>query len=1012
MSFFNLHQHTTFSFLDGYGTPGQYLQRLKDLGSPGMALTDHGNIYSHHPFEKAFRGSGIHLAYGVEFYIVDELKQERGYYHITVLAKNNEGYGNLLSLVNMSNQPGQFYYKPRITFAQLVEKSKGLIILSGCCCDGWLAKNYVKGYKGWEIGAKREQFVWLDKFKEVEWYVELQPFEDEKEKWERLTHFAQTWGIPCLVTTDSHYPSPEEKEVQDFQLAINTARPKSDPDRLKMEYPLHIPTEEELRAKCEAMGSFNPEWITMTKEVGLSCQVELPKSSMVKLGGKIGDIRSKALTKAASVPEFHLEAGTSRYKGELREKISAERQTYFDRLNYELDLIEKKGFIDYFLIVADIVQWAKKRMLVGPGRGSAAGSLVCYLMGITEVDPLRWGCLFERFIDINRDDLPDIDIDFPPAERENIISYIREKYGEDHVAQLITFSTFKPRGVIQDGCRALGIPPWMATAAGAQVIERPDGDERAHHCLEDSIKQGGKLKQLFNEHPGLWDAVKLEGQIRQTSTHAAAVILSGRPLGEVGSISREGSLGINKKLLEEYGLLKIDVLGLENLSLIQDICKAVGVDHNDFYNLPLDDPLTFEKVLTPGKLLGIFQFEGQAVGKVSKKLKPTKFEQLVHITSLGRPGPLNSGTAWEYVERAHGKPYEIHPALEPYTKETLGCIIFQEQVMNVVKHIGGFSWKETGAVRKAMSKSLGDEFFSGYKKKFIEGAKASGVSKEDAAQIWDQIKTHGAYGFNLSHAVSYAIISYWTAYCKAHWPGEFYARALRFEEGGSKIRQYLKEWGRPVVAFDINESREHWTFRNKYTFSPPLDKNVLIGGFTNIKGIGEKQAPKLVAGQPYEDEQDALSRIPKGQMSKISAIQESGQPWADLRSLREKTSTCLEEISLSRELSSLPEIMPQAGKGFLVLGQVLEVSIRNHNDPDKVAKRGYTMDAPLDYGILKLSDGDSGEIYTLFMDRFMVDRRKEEILNLEDKICLFRIKKDGGDDALLSCVKYKILEEE
>ena len=335
--------------------------------------------------------------------------------------------------------------------------------------------------------------------------------------------------------------------------------------------------------------------------------------------------------------------------------------------------------------------------------------------------------------------------------------------------------------------------------------------------------------------------------------------------------------------------------------------------------------------------------------------------------------------------------------------------------MNVVKHIGGFSWKETGAVRKAMSKSLGNEFFSGYKKKFIEGAKASGVDKEEAAQIWDQIKTHGAYGFNLSHAVSYAVISYWTAYCKAHWPGEFYARALRYEDDGAKVRQFLKEWGGSFVAFDINESKEHWTWQPlKGTPGPWMGKlkGALVGGFTNIKGIGEKQAPKLVAGQPYEDEQDALSRIPKGQMSKISAIQASGQPWADLRSLREKTSKHLEEISFSRELSSLQEIMPQAGKGFLVLGQVLEVSIRNHNDPDKVAKRGYTMDAPLDYGILKLSDGDSGEVYTLFMDRFMVDRRKEEILNLEDKICLFRIKKDGGEDALLSCVKYKILEEE
>lgn len=982
MNFFNLHQHTTYSFLDGYGTPPQYLKRLEDLGQPGMALTDHGNIFAHHPFEKEFRGKGKHLAFGCEFYIVDELKKERGYYHITVLAKNNEGYGNLLKLVNMGNK--QFYYKPRISYEQLVAFSKGLIILSGCCCDGWLIKNGIPNEpNAWDI--------WCKRLKGVEWYVELQPFSDEKEKWERLTHYANMYELPCLVTVDAHYPSPEDKEVQDFQLAINTSRPKSDPDRLKMDYPLWIPTVEELANRCQEMGAYKEEWINSTVDVGLSCQVDLPKSYMVKVDAKISTLKRRC-------------------KKRLKELGKDKDKIYLDRLDRELKLIDEKGFTDYFEIVWDMTKWAKDRMMVGPGRGSSSGSLVCFLLRIVEVDPIRWGCLFERFIDTARADLPDIDIDFPPAQRDDVIQYIREKYGEDHTAQLVTFSTFKPRGVIQDGARVLGIPKWETSDATAQIVERSGGDARADFCLEDSINQYGKLKILFEQHPDLWKAIKLEGQTRQTSIHAAAVILSGRPLGEIGSISREGALGINKKLLEEYGLLKIDILGLENLSIIQDICAEVGVDHNYFYTMPFDDKLTFEKVFTPGKLLGIFQFEGFSVSRVSRKIKPTTFEQLVHITSLGRPGPLNSGMAWQYVDRIHGKKYDIDPELYKYTKDTLGCIIFQEQVMNVVKNIGNFSWEDTSTIRKAMSKSLGEEFFNNFKKKFIEGAATHGIKENVARNIWDQIYTHGSWSFNLSHAVSYAIISYWVAYCKAHWPGEFYARVLRSaeqnaktkEEGILKIRQYLKEWGGPVVPFGINESKVHWHHHD----------GVLYGGITSIHGIGEKQAPKVEAGQPYDSIEDAQSRIPKGMMKKINAVLENGQEWADLRSLTERSEKALEGIELSRPIASLVELKDRVGSGYLTLGQVAHVSLRDHNEADKVDKRGYKMDSPTEYIILKLNDGETDEIFPLFFDRWKVSKHKGELLELTGKICLFKIKKDEKGGGLLTCLKYKVLEEE
>ena len=972
MGFFNLHQHTTYSFLDGYGTPAQYLKRMQDLDQPGMALTDHGNIFAHHPFEKEWRGSDKHLAYGCEFYAVEELKRERGYFHVTVLAKTNEGYGNLLKLVNLSNQ--QFYYKPRISYDQLFMYSKGLVILSGCCCDGWLIKNGLSETEAWKM--------WCHKLKDAEWYVELQPFEDEKEKWERLTYQAQKRGLPCLVTVDAHYPSPDEKEVQDFQLAINTSRPKSDPDRLKMEYPLWIPTVEELEERCKGMGAYKPEWISNTIEVGLSCQVELPKSCMVKVNAKISTLKKRC-------------------RKRLKELGKDKEKAYQDRLNRELELVESKGFTDYFEIVSEMTLWAKERMLVGPGRGSSAGSLVCYLLRITEVDPIKFGTLFERFIDFNRTDLPDIDIDFPPAQRDDVIDHIREKYGEEHTAQLVTFSTYKPRGVIQDGARVLGIPRWEAQDATSQIVERSGGDARATFCLEDSIKQYGKLSALFKKNPGLWDAVKLEGQTRQTGLHAAAVILSGKPLGEIGSISRDGAFGINKYLLEEYGLLKIDVLGLENLSIVMDICEAVGVDYNDFYSLPLDDELTFQDVFIPGKLLGVFQFEGYSVGRVSRKLQPSTFDQLVHITALGRPGPLNSGMSWEYIDRAKGKKYDILPSLKEYTQDTLGCIIFQEQVMNVVKNIGNFSWADTQIIRGGMSKSKGEEFFNQYSKQFIEGAKTHGLTEQQAREIWDQIYTHGSWSFNLSHAVSYAIISYWIGYCKAHYPGEFYARMLRYEDDENKIRQYLKEWGGPFVAFDLNLSKTHWRHED----------GVLYGGITNIHGIGEKQAPKIEAGQPYESADEARSRLAKGVMGKIDLVLTEGQRWADLRSLRERVEGHLDRIELSRVLNTLQELKNKTGRNFLTLGRVAFVSLRDHNESDRVIKRGYKMDSPTEYIVLTLEDGEADEIFRLFVDRYLVEKHKEEIMSLTNKICLFRVKKEEEGNSLLGCVKFKVLEE-
>jgi DNA polymerase III alpha subunit len=634
-------------------------------------------------------------------------------------------------------------------------------------------------------------------------------------------------------------------------------------------------------------------------------------------------------------------------------------KSYQKRLDYELDLIEKKGFVDYFLMVADIVQWAKQRMLVGPARGSAAGSLVCYLLGITTIDPIEHDLLFERFIDVNRHDLPDIDIDFPSSHREEVIQYIREKYGEDHTAQLITFSTFGERGVIQDAARVLEIPSWKVKGK----------------CLKD-----------FPEMDGM---EKLEGQIRQTSIHAAAIILSGKPIKEIASVNRDGALGMDKDLIEEYGLLKIDILGIETLSIIQDICEEVSFNYQQLYTLPLNDEKIYQDIFAPAKTLGVFQFEGSTVRKVCRDIAPTSFNQLVDITALARPGTMNSGTTEDYVLRSKGADYRIHPLLEPYTKNTLGCIIFQEQVMKIVNGVGGFSWKETSQVRRAIGKKTGLEK---YESKFVKGAVKNGFDQYDAIQLWKQIVTHGEYSFNLSHAVAYAALSYWTAYLKTYYPGQFYARILKGEIEEEKIKEVLREWSGEFCPLDLNKSKMNFSF----------DGKKLFGGLTNIKGIGESAAEKIIKGQPYDGIEDFKSRVAKGIATKIEEVAVNGISWADIRSTMDKVQAALGDVELERPLSEIEEVIDAERGLFNIACHIDEVDLRSHNTEAKIKERGYEMRGLTDYIIIK------AEGTVIFVDKKMTGKYRDEILDLEGKDCLFKISKTPNWDGL-TLKKFKVL---
>ncbi len=947
MNFVHLHVHTEYSSLDGFGTPKQFADRLVELGQGSIASTDHGNIYSHVPFNKEFKKRGLHFIFGCEMYVVEELTKERGYYHLTVLAKNNKGYQNLLWLANTSNK--QLYYKPRITFEQVSEHSEGLIFLSGCFCDGWFVK-------------KGTLDKWNKWFNKVEWYLELQPFLDERVKWDSMVDMAKRHGLPCVVTFDTHYLRSTDKATHDIMLAINTNKALSDPDRLKLEYPLHLVSWDEAVQRCQKMGTYQEEWLSITSDIAASCDVTLPRAKMVSVGADISVIRAACEKRLAELG-LHTDS------------------TYVDRLAYELKLIHEKKFQDYFMIVWDLMTWARERMLCSPGRGSSAGSLACFLLGITAVDPLKYGLLFHRFISEERSDLPDIDLDFPGSRRAEVIAYLRHKYGEDKTAQLITFNTFKPRGILQAVGRILKIPIWEVKEAASQLIDRSSGDSRAEFCLADSVEQFDKLKAFFKKHPEGLPAVYLEGQTSNVGKHAAALGLSDTPLEEVGVLN-EGIFSIDKA--EESGLLKIDILGLDTLDVLHDLCVTIGMPWQDVLKLPLDDPKVYEDIFIPAKLEGVFQFEGMSVRQVCKEVKPCSFDQIAHVNALARPGAMGSGSAAEYIRRNNGGEYSIDPLLAPFTSNTLGMILFQEQVMQAVRQIGKFTWEDTGTIRRAMSKNLGVEFFNRFLEKFIVGAAQDGIPEDKATEIFKQVNTHGKWSFNSAHSYSYSILSYYTAWFKAYYPAQFYARILRGSIDEEEIRPILREWGGPFTAIDINKSK---------VFFSVAEDGSLIGGFTNIKGIGVAAAEKIVKGQPYDSLEDFKSRVPAGVAKKVEEAFNGGILWADMTPISQKVAAQIDALKLSSPLRSFVDFVgdPKAKSG-VVLGRVIHINLKNANEEEKVLKRGFKINGPEEYVVLKIHD-DFFNLHYICFDRYYTAKNKQQLLGTNGKICLFRVKK-------------------
>lgn len=681
----------------------------------------------------------------------------------------------------------------------------------------------------------------------------------------------------------------------------------------------------------------------LAQEIATACSgLELPKAPMVRSEGNLEQLCREGI--------------------KFRKMESSWTEEYETRLNYELGLIHEKDFESYFLIVADMICYAKEHMLVGTARGSSAGSLVCYLTRITEIDPIPPGLIFERFIDISRSDLPDIDSDFPDDKRYMVFEYMAEKYGIENVCHIGTISQYKPKSALIQVCKSLGIPPLATASVKVAMIERSSADSRANNCLQDTLETTDPGKAFIKQYPQAAVASMIEGHASHTGVHAAGLLISNEPITNYAVVDAEGIAHIEKGPAEALGLLKIDVLGLRTLGVLED--SGINID---WYNLPLDDQKTFD-LFNSGRFCGIFQFDGNALRAVSSKIKFETINEIDAVTALARPGPFGGGVTEEYCARKSGKKYTaMHPALHEHLKETFGLPVYQEQTMNIVRHVGQFSWKDTSIIRKAMSKRLGKEFFDTHFDKFKIGAASMGVEEKEAKAAWDLINSFGAWAFNKSHSYSYALVSYWTAYLKAHHPLEFAATNLRNAKDEDSAVELLREMvreGIEYVPFDINHSVKNWS---------AIDGK-LYGGFLSLKGIGEKKAEKLIAAR------DAGKLTDKQR----SEIENCFNIFADIFPLQTKYANLYSNPTASgilgnvNHISDISEGIPH-GEERVFIAELIYKNQRDANEEVKIKKRGGKIETgPVIFVDVRLRD-DTGQIGGR-INRFDYDRIGKELL--------------------------------
>lgn len=850
--FVHLHNHTQYSLLDGFSRIKDMVKKAKDCGMKACAITDHGVMYGAVDFYKECKKQEIKPIIGCEVYVAarsrfdkDPIKDKHRY-HLILLAKNEQGYKNLCTIVSKASTEG-LYYKPRVDHDLLREYHEGLICLSACLAGEIpkaLCPDADSGLVNGDMEtAKAIALEYLDIFGEGNYYLEIQDqgIPVEKELNRQIAALGKDLSIPIVATNDVHYTNKEDAEFHDILLCIQMGKTIDEEDRMR------FPTNEFYFKTGEEMAALfqdYPDAIANTSVIAEQCEIELhfaPPYHLPEYPVPQGYDPISYLKKLC-------DDGVKARYGEITAEVT-------ERLEYELSVIINMDFPSYFLIVWDMINFAKENgIMVGPGRGSAAGSIVAYALGITDIDPLKYDLLFERFLNPDRVTMPDIDTDFCIERREEVFHYLAERYGENRVAQIVTFGTMKAKGAVKDVGRVFDMPYKEVERVAKQI---PDD---LGMTISQALIDNPDLKNMYDTEPPVKrlidSALKVEGMPRQHGLHAAALVIAPDTVSDYLPVFKaEGDAMANlatqyaKDTVEEMGLLKMDLLGLRNLTVIRDALRNIKDSQNvdlDINTIPLEDKITYE-MLSRGEGNGVFQMESEGMQQVMRNLQPENIAEITALVALYRPGPIGCGMTKEFADRKHGKTPVVydHPILEPLLKETYGVILYQEQVMLIAQKMAGFSMAQADYLRKAMGKKKKD-IIMGFRKTFVDGAKENGVKVAIATKIFDQMEKFAEYGFNKSHSVAYAVVAYQTAYLKAHYPAEYSAALLTsLMDNTDKMAAYIEEcrrMGMKVLPPDINASRLDFSV---------VDGSILFG-FAGIKNVG-REPSKLIVKEREEN---------------------------------------------------------------------------------------------------------------------------------------------------------------
>jgi DNA polymerase-3 subunit alpha len=893
--FVHLHTHSEYSLLDGLSRIKGLVAEAKALGMPALALTDHGALYGAIEFYQACQSQGIKPIIGLEAYLTPKSMDDRSgrydYFHLLLLARDNVGYRNLLALTTEAHTRG-YHLRPRIDRETLAKYAPGLIATSSCL-SGEIPDLLLKEDRN---GALSTLNWYREVFGPENYYLEVQEHHSPDGKQARLNELLyelhRETGVPLVATNDLHYIKAEDARTQDILLCVQTGKTFEDPKRMRFDS-----SEYYLRGPAEMWELFAdvPDALTNTLRIAEMCNVDI----------RFGE---------AQLPDFPVPEGFAsqeQYMYQLclegvRERYGAITPQIQERLDYEFGIIRDKGFVPYFLVVWDYVNYARRRGIRCSGRGSASGSIVSYVLGMTNIDPLQYGLLFERFLNPERMSMPDIDMDFPDDRREEVIMYMANKYGADRVAQIVTFNTMAARAAVRDVGRV------MSRQNEADRIARliPFGPKVT---LRGALNDVRELQTLYEESPTVREiidaALALEGTVRSTGVHAAGVVVARDPLVEMVPLQLRDTKDANSWLVAQYeqthleslGLLKFDFLGLSNITILQNTVKFIresrGVEL-DLDRIPADDAATF-KLLSSGETTGIFQLESGAMRQYVRELQPTCIDDLVAMVALYRPGPMESIP--DFIAAKHGrkKVAYLHPSLETYLKESYGVIVYQDQVLLIAVNLAGFTWGEVDKFRKALSKKKMDEVVQ-YRGKFVAGCVKNGIPRDTADAIFTLIEPFGGYGFPKAHAASYAWVAYQTAYLKAHYTPEFMAATLTTEANDlKKVANIIAECGRmgvPVLRPDINASDEGFT----------VEGDGVRFGLLAIKNVGARPVQALLearrAGGPFTSLVDVCARV-------------------DARSLNRSALECLIRVGAFDSLGGARAAMLESLDRALKLGQ-------------------------------------------------------------------------------------------